>query len=71
VEVARMLSLPCPECCDERLFEQPFCEDDHGQDCPEWLCVDCGYALMMGTYPEFDVPATRRAPVLISDRSAA
>jgi hypothetical protein len=66
-----MLSLPCPECCDERQFEQPLCEDDHGHDCPEWLCVDCGYALMMATYPEFDVPVSRRAPVLISDRSAA
>ena len=37
-----MLSLPCPECCDERPFDQPFCEDGHGLDCPEWLCTDCG-----------------------------
>jgi hypothetical protein len=70
VEVARML-LPCPECCDERPFDQPFCEDGHGLDCPEWLCTDCGAALFVATYPEFDVPPARRALPELTARTAA
>ncbi len=38
----------CPECRDERPFEQPPCMDDHGADCPEWICVECGFAIMVG-----------------------
>ena len=69
-----MLLLPCPECCDERTFEQPLdsigeCEDGHGLDCPEWLCVECGYAMLLATYPEIEHPSPVR--VLLSDRSAA
>lgn len=40
--------LPCPGCRDERAFEQPPCMDGHGVDCPEWVCVDCGTALLVG-----------------------
>ena len=64
-----MLLLPCPECCDERTFEQPPCEDGHDDNCPEWLCIECGYGMLLATYPEVDLPAPR--PVLVSDRSAA
>jgi hypothetical protein len=69
-----MLLLPCPECCDERTFEQPLdsigeCEDGHGLDCPEWMCVDCGYAMLLATYPEIERPS--RVGILLSDRSAA
>jgi hypothetical protein len=56
-----MLLLPCPECCDERPFDQPLCQDGHGADCPEWFCADCGMALLVGTYPEFDLPPSRTA----------
>lgn len=76
-----MLLLPCPECCDERPFEQPLydgsCADEHGLDCPEWFCVHCGYGILLGTYPEFDLPAARPAPVTpvtpvtLPDRHAA
>ena len=38
----------CSICCDERLFEQPPCADDHDPHCPEWVCVDCGTALFLG-----------------------
>lgn len=40
--------LPCPACGDDRAFEQPPCGDGHGVDCPEWACVDCGAALLVG-----------------------
>jgi hypothetical protein len=29
-------------------FEQVVCEDGHGFDCPEWVCVQCGDALVIG-----------------------
>jgi hypothetical protein len=38
----------CATCRDERSFEHPECHDDHGADCPEWACTDCGEAIMMG-----------------------
>ena len=40
----------CPICGDVRPFEQPPCSDGHagGADCPEWLCVDCGTAFLLG-----------------------
>ena len=40
----------CRDCGDERLFEQ-FRADvcpDVPDDCPEWGCVDCGGALIIG-----------------------
>ena len=52
--------LPCPECRDEQIFEQPLCVDGHGPDCPEWMCQACGFGLFLATYPEIDVaPADR------------
>lgn len=65
-----MLLLPCPECCDERPFDQPLCEDGHGIDCPEWFCVDCGFALLLGTYPAFDLPPSRTAALTTAARPA-
>ncbi|MGI8698143.1 MAG: hypothetical protein ACR2J0_03215 [Mycobacteriales bacterium] len=38
----------CAICSDERRFEQPPCVDEHDLGCPEWVCVDCGAALLMG-----------------------
>jgi hypothetical protein len=37
----------CPTCAQEQLFEQPPCSDGH-TDCPEWMCVVCGFALFIG-----------------------
>jgi len=40
----------CSICSDERLFEQPPCAEEHDPDCPEWVCVDCGAALLVGGF---------------------
>ena len=42
---------PCPACDDVRVFVQPPCTDGHtgdGGECPEWACVDCGTAFVIG-----------------------
>lgn len=40
----------CLSCADERLFEQPPCLDGHEPGhCPEWACVECGHAIIIGT----------------------
>ncbi|WP_168220891.1 hypothetical protein [Actinomadura sp. WMMA1423] len=41
----------CFTCGDEREFEQPPCEDGHGEECPEWGCVDCGSAVLVDPPP--------------------
>ena len=44
-------SWPCPTCDDVAVFVQPPCADGHTEDggeCPEWICVDCGSALLIG-----------------------
>ena len=38
--------LQCPACVDERPFVQPDCVDGHAADCPEWMCLDCGTAVL-------------------------
>jgi hypothetical protein len=38
----------CGTCRDETSFEHPECVDDHGAECPEWACVECGAAIVMG-----------------------
>ena len=38
----------CTTCRAEVAFEQVGCEDGHGFDCPEWVCVQCGDALVIG-----------------------
>ena len=45
---------PCPDCGDVRAFVQPPCVDGHaadGGECPEWICADCGVALIAGPTP--------------------
>jgi len=41
----------CPTCGDEREFETPPCLDDHGEECPELACLECGTALLVGLLP--------------------
>jgi hypothetical protein len=41
----------CPDCAGEREFVQPECADGHGADCPEWACVECGAAIVVGLFP--------------------
>jgi hypothetical protein len=38
----------CASCATETLFEQPPCEDGHGEDCLDLACVACGAALTIG-----------------------
>jgi hypothetical protein len=44
-------SWPCPTCDDVTIFVQPPCADGHtddGGECPEWICADCGTAIVAG-----------------------
>ena len=44
----------CPECGDEKLFEQPHltdCPDAPDGDCPELACTECGAALILAAAP--------------------
>ena len=50
----------CPTCAEEQLFEQPPCADGHA-DCPEWVCLRCGFALLVGVLDE--APESRRVDV--------
>jgi hypothetical protein len=47
----------CPCCRAEQVFELPLCPDDHGVDCPERACVDCGTAVFVGPLPLARPPA--------------
>ena len=52
---------PCPTCGDDRDFVQPPCVDGHtddGGERPEWICADCGAALIAG-----DVIAVAAVPL--------
>jgi len=49
--------LRCAECGQVRAFEAPPCADGHGDDCPERVCVECGFAVFVGI-----VPAAAEAP---------
>jgi len=37
----------CTTCDAETAFEQPGCLEGHA-DCPEWACIECGDALLIG-----------------------
>ena len=56
----------CATCRADVEFEQPECADEHGTDCPEWVCVQCGDAFFVG-FGAFATPSAagsrrRRAP---------
>ena len=38
----------CSTCSSKQLFEQPPCEDGHGDDCLDLACVTCGTGLVLG-----------------------
>ena len=43
----------CPECGEDRLFQQHHglpggCPDAPDGECPEWACTSCGSALLAG-----------------------
>jgi len=49
----------CSTCADERPFERPLCEDGHGADCPDWVCLECGAGVYVAWLPQPAVPAAR------------
>lgn len=58
------VSFSCRLCARRTEFEQPPCPDDHGPECPEWYCTECGEAALVGWMvrsPEV-VTRTRRVP---------
>ena len=38
----------CATCATKTLFEQPPCEDGHGEECLDLSCVECGHAVVLG-----------------------
>jgi hypothetical protein len=45
----------CPDCARDAEFERPPCGDGHEGDCPEWCCVECGCAVLVGVVVETTV----------------
>ncbi|GAC1440934.1 MAG: hypothetical protein NVSMB55_07350 [Mycobacteriales bacterium] len=37
----------CATCATDSLFEQPPCEDGHGEDCLDLACVECGHGIVL------------------------
>jgi hypothetical protein len=35
----------CRDCGTTQEFVTPICEDGHGDDCPDLMCVVCGLAV--------------------------
>jgi hypothetical protein len=57
-------TLPCPTCGEDTDFEQPTCIDGHTEDggaCPEWACIECGTALVVGDGPVSHAAVWHRA----------
>jgi hypothetical protein len=42
----------CALCAAESAFSRPGCDDGHGVDCPEWACIECGSAILVGVLVE-------------------
>lgn len=51
----------CSTCGRKRLFERPPCVDGHGVECPEWACVGCGSAIVVGL--DLDIEFWAEAPL--------
>jgi hypothetical protein len=37
----------CPSCATDTPFEQPPCEDGHGEDCLDLACLECGFGIVL------------------------
>jgi hypothetical protein len=63
IAVAEIVLRWCATCLDETMFEQPDCPDHPRGECPEWVCVACGEALLLGfAPPRARVVRRRRTP---------
>lgn len=45
--VTATIVLFCGTCREEATFEQPECLDGHDSGCPEWVCIECGEAVLL------------------------
>ena len=52
----QVIEFYCTTCAEPAPFEQPPCPDGHGDDCPEWLCLRCGDAILLD--PPLPAPAS-------------
>ena len=43
--------LHCPVCSEESSFETPPCSDGHDEACPDRVCTQCGFVLIIGPVP--------------------
>ena len=55
----------CPDCGDDRRFEQYHgvpgtCPDSPDGECPEWACTECGTAVLTGPVSGLTGQATAR-----------
>lgn len=57
IEVERYCAC-CGEVCG---FEHVSCQDGHGAECPEFCCVECGAAVLVGILAEAPAPRVRVA----------
>jgi hypothetical protein len=64
-----LMTLDCPECHEERLFESPHdpanCPDQAASpagECPELACVDCGATLAAGFAVPPGIPQREQRP---------
>lgn len=46
----------CSVCQEDRLHVGHGCTDGHGADCPELLCVECGFAVIVSAVYAPEVP---------------
>lgn len=53
----------CPACGDDRAMEQPPCTEH--SECPEWICIECGTAVVVG-WLDIDAPGAGAAAASIS-----
>ncbi len=61
-----LMTRHCSICSAERLFEQPPCVE-HDPNCPEWVCVACGAALLFGS---LDVGSLDVGSVAVGSRAS-
>jgi hypothetical protein len=59
----------CDTCAAETIFERPWCADGHGDLCAEWVCTDCGTAVIVEIGDYLDpLPAQDLEPVATMTR---
>ena len=47
----------CSVCTQEMPLEPVPCGEGHGGDCPELLCRECGYVVVLGSLAEVGIDA--------------